>query len=81
MALTADQTKAVAARVVADWLDDIGPLTIDKPALKAAIAAADTWLDAAAASFNNALPQPFRGEATAALKSALLRYVAEEKYG
>jgi hypothetical protein len=45
---------------------------ITKADLKAAVDAADQWIDDNAASYNNTLPQPFRGNATQSQKSLLL---------
>ncbi|MFI8872467.1 hypothetical protein [Streptomyces sp. NPDC055243] len=49
---------------------------ITKPDLAAAVAATDDWIDANQASFNSALPQPFRGAASLAVKTLLFCYVA-----
>jgi hypothetical protein len=47
----------------------------------AAINATDAWIDANAAAFNTALPQPFRGAATADQKTLLLCWVAMRRAG
>lgn len=47
-----------------------------KPDLLAAIDATDAWIDANAAVYNAALPQPFRGSATPLQKTLLFCYVA-----
>lgn len=52
-----------------------------KADLRAAIDACDTWIDANASSFNQALPQPFRGQATAQQKTLLLCWVAMRRAG
>ena len=60
---------------------------ITKPDLKAAVDATDDWIEANSTSFNTALPQPFRSNASAPQKTFLLCYVAyhfttvETKYG
>jgi hypothetical protein len=52
----------------------LGALT--KADLRAAVDAADGWLDTNAASFNSAIPQPARGQLTTAQKALLLAVVA-----
>jgi hypothetical protein len=47
-----------------------------KEDLYAAVAAADDWVDSNAASYNSALPQPFRSTATNAQKAILLAALA-----
>lgn len=64
------------ARLLAQWMrENTDPIPVDKPALVAAIAAIDDWIDANQASFNSALPQPFRSAATTAMKAQLFGYV------
>lgn len=48
--------------------------------LKAAIAAADSWADSNAASFNSAIPQPARGALTARQKARLLMAVVKRRF-
>lgn len=48
--------------------------------LKAAIAAADAWADANAASYNATLPLPARTQLTARQKARLLRYVIQRRF-
>ena len=52
------------------------PGTILKADLRAAVNAADDWVDANAAAFNTALPVAFRTAATAQQKAILLGYLA-----
>lgn len=52
-----------------------------KTDLKAAVDAADAWCDSNAAAFNTALPQPFRGAASAQQKTDLLCFVAQRRAG
>lgn len=59
----------------------IGWPALTKPDIKAAVDAVDDWADANATSYNSALPQPFRGTATAAQKAALLAYVCMRRAG
>ncbi len=53
---------------------------IVKADLKAAIQAADVWVDSNAASYNSALPQPARNVLTAKQKARILMYVIKRRY-
>lgn len=66
----------------ADYMRDDAnqPCPVTKADLRAALNAADQWREDNAASFNAALPQPFRGAATAKQKAALLLYVIRKHY-
>lgn len=81
MALTAAQI----TRAWRDMLDAAGAEGVSgkfsKPDLKAAAEAADAWCDTNAASYNTALPQPFRGAASSPEKSLLLAYVCLRRAG
>jgi hypothetical protein len=50
--------------------------TITKPDLRAAVDAIDTWIDANAAAFNAAIPQPARAALSARQKADLFYRVA-----
>lgn len=52
-----------------------------KAELDAALAAADSWADSNSASYNTALPQPFRGAADANMKALLLAAVCMRRAG
>lgn len=52
-----------------------------KPNLEAAATAVDAWCDANQASYNAALPLPFRTNATAAQKAILLAVIALRRAG
>ncbi len=52
-----------------------------KTDLRAAVDAADTWIDSNASSFNTALPVAFRTNASLAQKTLLLCYVAMRRAG
>lgn len=54
---------------------------ITKTDLRAAVDAADSWVDTNAASYNSALPATFRNNASAAQKSLLLVAVILARYG
>ncbi len=52
-----------------------------KADLRAALDATDAWIEANQSSFNVALPQPFRNQATLADKTLLFCYVALRRAG
>lgn len=52
-----------------------------KPDLRAAVDATDQWIEDNQTSYNQALPQPFRGSATAAQKTVLFAFVAFRRAG
>lgn len=79
MALNAAQIRQ-AWRAMLDTDAALGN-TFTKTDLAAAVGAVDDWADANAASYNAALPLPFRTTATAAQKSILLAYVAMKRTG
>lgn len=51
-----------------------------KGELRAAVNAADSWIDSNAASFNAALPQPARGAMSGVEKARLLMYVIRRRF-
>ena len=55
-------------------------LALLKTDLRAAIDAADAWVEANSAAYNAALPQPARGALTAKQKAQLLMYVVRKRY-
>ena len=55
-------------------------LTILKSALRDAVNATDDWIDANAASFNNALPVAVRNALTAKQKAQLFMLVARRRF-
>ena len=67
-----------------EMMDDLSNRREESPFLKAdlraAVNAVDDWLDANAASANAALPQPFRGAASAAQKALLMQFVIQRRY-
>lgn len=67
----------------ADYMRDgiIQSAGITKQDLRAAINAADDWIDGNANSFNVAIPQPARNSLTAAEKAAIIMYVTARRYG
>jgi len=52
-----------------------------KADLRAAVDATDAWIDDNAASYNSALPQPFRGAASEGQKTLLFCAVAAMRVG
>ena len=51
-----------------------------KPDLRVAMDAIDAWVDANAASFNTAIPQPARGILSARQKARLLAMVIQRRF-
>lgn len=81
MALT-DQQLVDSMRAMVEDADAAGvPFNHAKADLRAAFQAADAWATANAASFNAALPQPFRGAASASEKAQLLAFVCLRRAG
>lgn len=71
------------ARTLAQFMRDttLSLAGVTKPDIKAAVDATDDWIDANQASFNTALPQPFRGTASLSVKTLLFCYVAMRRAG
>ncbi len=65
----------------AQLMRDLSFAGLLKADVRAALNAIDDWADANAASFNSALPQPFRGTASTAQKNLLLAYVCMRRAG
>lgn len=61
--------------------DNLEPITITKPDLRAAINATDQWIEDNSSSYNLAIPQPARGALTATQKTLLFVYVAMRRRG
>jgi hypothetical protein len=78
MAFTPQQARE-AWRDMLEADDSLGRV-LDKPSLQAAVVAADNWATANAASFNAALPEPFKSTATAGQKAELLAFVALKRW-
>lgn len=53
--------------------------TVTASEVKAAFDAADDWVDSVQASFNAALPEPFKSTATAEQKALMLVYVVMKR--
>jgi len=78
MAVLSDADRALTH---AEWMS-LGnfPPTVLKADLRAAVNAVDDWVDTNAAAYNTALPQPFRGDATAAQKALVLQFVVSKRF-
>ena len=74
-----DETNRAAVQRHLLRMMSFGSLT--KANVRAALDACDDWADANAAEYNTALPQPFRGAASAADKALLLAYVCMRRAG
>lgn len=68
------------AELMRDFSRDHETCSITKANLRAAVDAADVWVDANAAAFNTALPQPARGALSAAQKSRMLTRIVRRRY-
>ena len=67
--------------VWADWMrENTATCSINKVDLRAAVNAADDWVNSNAASYNTALPAAARTNLTAAQKARLLAYVIMKRF-
>ena len=80
MALPEGTKDAIARGLMRFWSDKREEVAVVKAAIRAAVDDADAWVDANAASYNAALPVPFRTNATQPQKSILLVAVALGQY-
>ena len=78
MAVLADEDRR---RVWAHFMRTVANIPVTKPDLRAAVDATDAWLDANQASYNTALPLPYRTSAGPVQKTLLLCYVAMRRAG
>ena len=61
-------------------MQESGPLgVLTKAQLRAAVDAIDDWVDANAAAFNTAIPQPARGVLTSKQKALALMFVVAKR--
>ncbi len=82
MALTANERKAGAREFVnRAFVRAAQTATVDGVAVDAAFAAADAWVDANRASFNAALPLPFKTDTSTEAKALLLVAVVMKQAG
>lgn len=68
------------AHVWAEAMRQGEALGLTKAELRAAVNAVDDWLDANAAAFNAAIPQPARAALTARQKALLLAAVVRRRF-
>jgi len=77
MAVLSDAERARIWRgIMRYWSAERTPCGTTKADLRAAVNAADAWIDANAAAYNSALPQPARGALTTEQKAVLLAITA-----
>ena len=79
--LTAPQVDAISRQLMREWSVRGTACGITKPALTAAIVAADGWVDSNAASYNTALPAGARAALAAGQKAEVLMYIAAKRSG
>lgn len=81
MAVLIDADRVVVwKRIMARLSQSRAPLALTKADLRAAVNAVDAWLEANAASYNTAIPQPARTVMSVAQKAELLSAVALRKF-
>jgi len=79
VALTQAQIRQARNELVED-LFRTATCPFTKADLDAAVAAADAWATSNAASYNVALPEPFKSVASSGQKAALLAFVALKRW-
>jgi len=79
MTVLSDENRAI---IRSEWMrDDTGEWgAVTKPDLRAAVNAADDWVNGNAASFNGALPALAQSELTASQKAQLLVHVVHKRF-
>lgn len=81
MAVLADSDRvAIWADIMRLMSDERESCSITKTDLRAALNAVDDWVDANAAAFNSAIPQPARSALSARQKARLLAYVVRRRF-
>ena len=70
----------VWAELMRKYSRDGETIGITKQDLRAAVDALDDFMDANAATINNALPQPAKAELTSAQKALMLSFVVLKRY-
>lgn len=78
--LSAEDRQAIWAKYMQDCGSARIEIPLAKAELRAAVDAIDGWVDANAASFNAAIPQPARGALSTKEKSSLLVYVVRKRF-
>lgn len=79
MALDETGRSRTFAQLMRNWPGSLAGVT--KTQLRAAVDATDDWIDTNQTSFNNALPLPFRTQASLPQKTFLFCYVAMRRAG
>jgi len=74
--LSDEDRKRVWRGLMRFWSRDRELMALDKPELRAAVDATDTWIEDNQASFNAALPLPARTDLTATQKTFIFVAVA-----
>ncbi len=80
-ALTNEQRQEIWAEYMSEISSDreaLGAMT--KAELRTALNAADDWVDTNQTSYNTALPEPFKTEATQSQKARLLAKVITKRF-
>ena len=81
MAVLSDADRVVVwIRFMRDASAQGSLLTINKPELREAVDAIDSWVNLNATTFNLAIPQPARSELTARQKVWLLEQVVRRRF-
>lgn len=81
MAVLSDADRAATMR---EWVRDAyrdATANMSTEDIRAAINAVDDWTESNQASFNTALPEPFKSTATAKQKAQMLSFVALKRTG
>lgn len=83
MAELPDADRQIAARawVQKAFVEANATANMAHDTIKAAVDATDTWIDTNQASFNTALPEPFKTTADLSQKTLLFCYVAMKRAG
>lgn len=76
MALTPEDQDRIWRGLMRHWSGEREPVAVAKMAIREAVTATDQWIEANQASYNAALPEPFRSGATAPQKTLLFCAVA-----
>ena len=79
MTLTAEQISKVFKKMVREYVKT-QPCDMTKDDFKSAVTDTEAWTVTNESSFNTALPEPFKTNATTSQKALLLAYVLSVKY-
>lgn len=83
MAVLSDNNRAAVCAQLQDEVSNVREALsgVTKADLRAAVNAVDAWVEANAAAYNSAIPQPVRGALTAKQKARLLYLVSLKRLG